>query len=288
MNINTDPKPAPVVYEYTNYRLFLKDFHAGKKAANAGYSYQSFALKAGFKSKASLANITSGRQSLSMSKIFEVARAMSLGKKETEYFDSLVHFNEAKTIQEREYHFERMRNLAQRSPAARLMDSQYDYYSKWYHCAIRELVTIVDFNNNFALLGTMVEPPITPAQAKKSVALLKHLGMITESSTGRYCQTETLLSTGDEVKSLALQKYHQAHLHLASESINRHTRYQRDISSITAGVSRQGFKQIKFEIQQFRKRLLEIIGKDMPAAAVYQIAFQTYPLSKLPKEWGHD
>jgi uncharacterized protein (TIGR02147 family) len=275
----------PLVYEYTNYRKFLKDFYADKKEKKPSFSYQSFAQKAGFKSKASLANITSGRQSLSMSRIYEVARAAGLGKKETEYFDALVHFNEAKTVEEKEFHFERMRSLAQKSSAARLMDSQYDYYSTWYHCAIRELVTLVDFRDDFSALGALVEPPITPAQAKKSVELLVNLGMLRKSPGGRYFQTEKLLSTGDEVKSFALQKYHQEHLRLAAESINRHDRSIRDISSITAGLSQQGMRQVKLEIQQFRKRLLDIIAADAPAESVYQIAFQLYPLSRLPKTW---
>jgi uncharacterized protein (TIGR02147 family) len=278
----------PVVYEYTNYRTFLKDFYLDKKEKKSSFSYQCFAQKAGFKSKASLANITTGRQSLSMSRIYEVARAAGLGKRETEYFDALVRFNEAKTVEEKEFHFARMRSLAQKSSAARLMDSQFEYYSTWYHCAIRELVTMADFKNDFAALAAAVEPPITPAQARKSVELLVKLGMLRKSPAGKYFQTEKLLSTGDEVKSLALQKYHQEHLRLATESINRHDRSMRDISSVTAGLSQQGLRQIKMEIQQFRKRLLDIIGADAPAEAVYQIAFQLFPISRLPKTWGRN
>jgi uncharacterized protein (TIGR02147 family) len=278
----------PIVYEYTNYRQFLKDFHAAKKAKKNSFSYQFFAGKAGFKSKASMANIITGRQSLSKSRIFEVAYAMGLGKKETEYFNALVHFNEAKTVEEREYHFERMRSFSQKVSAAQLTDSQYEYYSTWYHCAIRELVTLVDYKEDYALLGNLVEPAITPMQAKKSVALLVKLGMIAKSPMGGYHQTEALLSTGNEVRSLALQKYHQQQLGIAAESINRHDRAIRDITSITAGLSKQGFEQIKLEIQQFRKRLLDIIGKDSSAQAVYQIAFQMYPLSKIPKNWRQE
>jgi uncharacterized protein (TIGR02147 family) len=110
--------------------------------------------------------------------------------------------------------------------------------------------------------------------------------MLRKSPAGKYFQTEQLLSTGDEVKSFALQKYHQEHLQLAAESINRHERSIRDISSITAGLSQQGMRQIKLEIQQFRKRLLDIIGADARAESVYQIAFQLYPLSRVPKTWS--
>jgi uncharacterized protein (TIGR02147 family) len=279
----------PMIYEYTNYRKVIEDFYTEKKVKKPSYSYQCFAAKAGFKSKSSLANITSGRQSLSTSRIYEVAQAMGLGKRETEYFDALVRFNEAKTVQEKEFHFERMRSLARKTSAAKLMDSQYDYYSTWYHCVIRELATTKEFGDDFSLLAAAVDPPITAMQAKNSVKLLCKLGMLKKSPAGRYYQTEAMLSTGDEVESFALQKYHREHLRLAAESIDRHPRYLRDISSVTAGLSLQGLRQVKFEIQQFRKRLLDVIAADTPAESVYQIAFQLYPLSRLPKPWGrHD
>jgi uncharacterized protein (TIGR02147 family) len=276
----------PNIYEYTNYRAILQDFYHEKKEKKTSFSYQCFAAKAGFKSKSSLANITSGRQSLSTSRIYEVAQAMGLGKRETEYFDALVRFNEAKTVEEKEFHFARMRNLARRSSAAKLMENQFDYYSTWYHCAVRELATMIDFGENWAQLAAAVDPQITVAQAKSSVELLLGLGMLKKSPAGKYYQTEAMLSTGDEINSFALQKYHREHLRLAGESIDRHPRHVRDISSITAGLSQQGLRQVKYEIQQFRKRLLDVIAADVPAESVYQIAFQFYPLSRLPKTWG--
>ena len=275
----------PIVYEYTSYRDFLKDFYTAKKSQKRNYSYQCMARKAGFKSKASLANIIASGQALSSRRIFGVAQALGLGKKETEYFDALVRFNNAASVEEKEHFFERMRSLTPKSPAAMLLESQYDFYSKWYHCAIRELVTQLDFKDDFAVLAKMVDPPITPAQARKSVELLIALGMISKNSTGGYRQCERILSTGDAITSLALQNYHREHLGLAAASISRHDRSIRDVSAITAGLSKRGFLRITAELQQFRKRLLGIVAEETASEAVYQIAFQVYPISKTPKEW---
>jgi uncharacterized protein (TIGR02147 family) len=276
----------PNVFEYTNYKKFLVDYYNNKKSINSNYSYQIFSQKAGFKSKASLANITSGQAALSKKKIFDVAAAMGLNKKETEYFDALVNFNEAKTVNEREFHFGRMSNLVKNSSAAKILEPQYEYYSNWYNGAIRELITLFNFHEDYSVLAKLVDPAISPKQARKSVELLLKLGMIKKTPSGRYEQTTKALTTGDEVKSLALQKYHQRHLALASESIDRHARNLRDISSLTAGVSEKCFKDIKKEIQAFRKHLMEIIGRDEKAECVYQVNFQLYPISKVPKAWG--
>jgi uncharacterized protein (TIGR02147 family) len=275
----------PDILAYTNYRKFIKDFYEFQKTQKGVFSYQYFATKAGFKSKASLANITSGAQSLAKNRIYDVGRAMKLGKKEMEYFRELVCFNDAKTVEERKYHFDKMQGLAHRNDITRMIASQYEYYSQWYHCVIRELVTMVDYRDDYKALANMVDPPITPKMAKASVALLVKLNMIKKASNGLYLQTDTMLASGSEVTSLALQKYHKEHLSIAADSIDRCDRSLREITSVTAGLSKEGFDKIIIEASQFRKRVLEIAENDTPVEVVYQIALQIYPISKIPKKW---
>jgi uncharacterized protein (TIGR02147 family) len=275
----------PCIFEYTNYKKFIKDFYEFQKTQKCTFSYQYFAKKAGFKSKASLANITSGTQALAKNKIYDVGCVMKLGKKEMDYFSALVYFNDSKSVEERKVNFEKMQSLTMRSNKPRIIDSQYEYYSKWYHCVIRELVTIIDFKDDYKILANMVEPPITPKTARMSVELLLKLGMIKKASNGLYLQTDKMLSSGDEVTSLALQKYHKEHLALAADSIDRCDRALREISSVTAGLSKAGFAKIINEAAQFRKKIMEIVEHDTPVETVYQIALQIYPISKMPKNW---
>jgi|WetSurMetagenome_2_1015567.scaffolds.fasta_scaffold188531_2 uncharacterized protein (TIGR02147 family) len=273
------------ILDYTNYRKFIKDYYEFQKIQKSTFSYQYFAIKAGFKSKASLANITSGKQALAKNKIYDVGRAMKLGKKEMDYFSALVYFNDAKSVEERKSNFEKMQSLTVRYNKPRIIDSQYEYYSKWYHCVIRELVTIIDFKDDYKILANMVEPPITPKMARMSVELLLKLGMIKKAPNGLYLQIDKMLSSGEEVTSLALQKYHKEHLTLAADSIDRFDRSLREVSSVTAGLSRAGFAKIIKEAAQFRKNVLEIVEHDTPVETVYQIALQIYPISKMPKNW---
>jgi uncharacterized protein (TIGR02147 family) len=275
----------PNVFDYTSYRDFLRDFYEAKKAENKNYSYQCMAMRAGFKSKASFANIISCGQPLASRRSCDVAGALGLGKRETDYFDALVHFNNAATVEEKELHFERMRSLTPKSKAVRLQESQYDFYSNWYHCAVRELVTQIDFKDDFALLAKTMDPPITPVQARRSVELLVGLGMIEKMDDGRYRQSQPVITAADAVTTLAIQNFHREFLSLAAESISRHPKNIREVSAITAGLSRKSFQRIQDELRQFRRRLLDIVADESSPEAVYQIAFQMFPLSKISREW---
>ena len=93
------------IFIYTDYRKFLKDYYENKKKENKSFSYQRFANKAGFKTKTFLFNVIRGDKPLSKKSILNLAQAMKLKKKETDYFETLINFNESKTVKEREYYF---------------------------------------------------------------------------------------------------------------------------------------------------------------------------------------
>lgn len=274
----------PDIFAYSDSRLFLKDYYAEQKKAHPSFSYQYFANKAGLKSKTFIYKVITGQKSLSKGAVFAVAQAMGLKKKETEYFEAMVHFTQAKTEREREFYFNHLQAFGKHHTSAQIRQDQYTYFSKWYFPALREIVTFLDFKKDYKLLARTLNPPITTPQAKNAVRLLLELGLIKRMPSGRYCQTDKSLTTGDQVLSLAIAAFQKENLRLAAEAIDRHKRQQRDISTLTAGISESGFQQIREEIAAFRKRLAEIVEKDEPADRVYQINFQVFPLSTLPKK----
>jgi uncharacterized protein (TIGR02147 family) len=156
---------------------------------------------------------------------------------------------------------------------------QYDFYTKWYHNTIRELVAIVDFKDDFKKLARMVKPSISPKQARQSVALLLQLGLI-EKKQGRYVQSNRAITTGDEVYSLAVQNFHVQNLVMAADAVSICPVEERDVSSLVVGLSPKGFKTVKEEIRQFRKRLVDIVDLDEAAERVYTINFQLLPSSE--------
>ena len=147
---------------------------------------------------------------------------------------------------------------------------------------MRELVTLVNFHEDYRILARMVRPAITSKQAKESVKLLLKLGLI-EKKQGSYVQTNRAITTGDEVLSLAIQNFHIQNLVLAADTISICPPEERDISALVVGLSSKGFKTVKEEIRQFRKKLVDIVEKDDPAERVYNINFQLLPTSERNK-----
>jgi uncharacterized protein (TIGR02147 family) len=268
-----------VIYDYLNYRDFIRDFYKEQKAKKASYSFQVMANKAGFKSKSFFADVISGKKNLSRNSVFSMAKALGLTGKAFSYFEALVAFNQASSHDQKNHFFEKLSEFNKRSKSKQVLKEQYEFYSRWYHHTIRELITIIDFKEDYNLLARLVQPSITAGQARESVRLLIDLGLIRKRGT-RYILADNIITTGDEVRSVAVTNFHLQNLHCAAQSITNCSSEARDISSIVAVLSPHGFATVKEEIQRFRKKLLSIVDSDNAQKRVYHINFQLFPTSK--------
>lgn len=269
----------PIIYDYVDYRLFLKDFYNEQKSSNKAFSFKYFANKAGFKSKSFIKLVIDGKKNLTEDSINKLNAVLKLNDKAFSYFCDLVAFNQNQSVQHRNFYFDKIMQYNKRNAARKVLVQQYEIYSKWYFNAIRELVTILDFKEDYEILGKMLKPPISEKKAREAVDLLVKLGFI-EKKEGKYIQCEPIITTGDEVRSLAVTNFHIENLAIASKSIETVCSSDRDISCIVAGLSDDGFKLVKEEIQRFRKKILDIAALQTNVNYVYHLNFQILPVSE--------
>src|ERR1700755_1809203 len=96
------------VFAYLDFRAFLRDHYAARKASGRGFSYRSFSRKAGLKSPNYLKLVIDGERNLSPDMAERFARACGLKDDEQRYFVDLVAFGQAATLSERNQHYARL------------------------------------------------------------------------------------------------------------------------------------------------------------------------------------
>jgi len=270
-------------FEYLSYRKLLKDLYEDRKKEQPIFSYRYIAQKVGFASAGFFTNIISGKRNISPEFIFKFADVFKLKKSETEYFELLVNFEQAKDHERKRFYFEKI--LGHKKSKITITDAwQYEFYSAWYYTAIRELIDIYPFKGNFEELAKRVSPPIKTQDAKKAVELLEKIGFIKMNDQGIYEQTDTFITTGYEAKSVAITNFLMEMSDLAKEAIDRYPRDKRDISSLTFTLSEQGFTTIQDRLKDFRREVLEIVREDKVKKRqdrVYHVNFHIFPLTKV-------
>ena len=269
------------VFDYSDYRQFLKEYYESHKALNPAFSYRYLAQKAGVNSAPFFKFILEGKRNLTKATILKTCIALKLNDREAEYFENLVFFNQAKTISDKTMYYARIVECRKPLDVKTISKERYEFYSKWYHSVVREVVTFFDFKDDYALLGQQLLPPISAREAQESITLLERLGFIERDDAGLYHQTDTIIGVkpgGHE--AFIIERFQTEMLEMAIKSFDTVQRSERMSASTTFSISKATFDLFKMRTREFRKELLEIAKLDNEPDRVVQFTFNLFPLSQ--------
>lgn len=223
------------IFSYTDYRKMLTDYYMEQKKRFSGFSYQAFAEKAGFPNRGFLYNVFTGKKNLSGSSAIKLAQAMKLSAIESDYFENLVSFNQAKSLRERNYFFEKLHTISRSKPGKgtvrAMMQNQYEFYTTWYISAIRSLIDMHPFKGDYKWLAANLYPPIKPKDAKRAVAILQSIGMIRQKEDESFEIIDKTITAGDEVLRLGLLNFQLQTTKLAINAITELPKEKRNPGS---------------------------------------------------------
>jgi len=250
------------------------------KKKRHGYSYRNFSREAGIASHNFLPRILRRERNLSEAFIPQLGSYLKLTAKELNYFRALVAFNNARRPSVKDSCLKVLLRLRYGNEEHKIEDAKLGFFDKWYYPVVRELVTLLDFQDDYALLARHAIPRISAAQAKSAVAFLLKNSFIKKESNGRYVVANAIISTESEVDSAIVPKYHKAALEQCIDAIETVKKDDRNFSSSTLLVSRELYEEFKIEIELFRKRLLSMAKECSNPDMVCLAAFQLLPRSE--------
>jgi uncharacterized protein (TIGR02147 family) len=267
------------IYEFTDYRQFLRQFYEEKKESNGSFSFRAMGLKldldAGFLVK--VMNRQFHMRPKSFDKLFALCR---FNEREQEYFETLVLFAKAKEEREVKTHFEKLLSIKGVS-SFQVEDYQYEYYQQWYHSAIRAICNFCNFTGTeFKKIGDSLSPRITAKECKESVTLLLRLNLIEKNSDGFIRPTENLITTAPEIRTVAIRHFQRSTMALAMESLERHEPAIRDISSVTVSLNEDAVERVRAKIKECRESVLSIAKESPIEDRVCQLNIQFFPLTE--------
>lgn len=268
------------IFEYLDYRKFLRDYYETHKKSRAGFSLRRFSEKAGFTSSNFLKLVMDGDRNLTQDSLSKFADGLGFNKQEREFFANLVHFNQAESHERKNFYYKKLIQFKNFSTVKPMQKEQYEFYSKWYHSVVRELVTSTQFRDDHSQIVDKIFPSITLKELEKSIELLHKLGFIKKDDQNHWIMAETVITTGSEPKAMVLTNYHKDFLDLTRNQIEKIPGTHRDISTLTLGVERSMIPELKSRIQNFRKEILKLVSTQTNADEVVVLAMQLLPVTK--------
>lgn len=285
----------------------LQDFIELRKEAGQNFSYRWFAQKAGFKSPNYLHLIINRKRKINQKTAEKISKVFSWKQWERKYFLKLTEFHFEEDYQRKQDLAQSLLGLRQIRIGSLYADGAQieDLYLHSLGPILFELSkTGLPFQKEF--LENLFVADFSYLQIEKVIQHLinKKLLILEENilTTGK-----DFNSTGDEVYSQLVKKYHSDMMRLAVHSMYQVDRQERDISGLSLNLSAKQFQRIKSKIQAFRKELLAIElqndenekkhfnsekkntksdhklkNKEIPKR-LYQLGIQLFPLTKETK-----
>lgn len=267
------------IYQYLDFREFLRDFQRAKQSRNASFSVRAFLKRAGISSPSLFKQVVTGERNLTENTLAAFLGAMHLPPQEADYFRALVHFGQSRTAEEKQIHYERLRELGSHAKVRIVGEDSYAFYKHWYIPVIRELVCQQPFADDYAALAKRLRPAISASEARLAVKTLLQLGFIFSHSDGTWSQKDPLLHTGFEVHSLAVRGFNRQMVQLAGEALDRIPVAERNVTGVTMAVSPRSYEQITEEIRAFQEKILRLVESDPEADRVCQMNIMLFPVS---------
>lgn len=270
----------PSVFEFVDYRAYLRAYYEAEKARRPAFSYRYFARRAGQASPNFLKLVIEGKRNLGKESVSAFATALDLDKEEATFFADLVAFSQSTTQEEKNRYFSRIAASRNFRKAGRIDGELFEYLSHWHIPAIRELTAKSDFREDPKWIAAQLRPAITAREAAHALKVLLNLGLIRRLPDGRIERGEPSWTTGHEVQSFAVVNYHQEMLTRAIEAMTTVPQAERDVSSLTVCIKASTVAEIKRRIHAFNEELLALCDSDTEPEIVFQIGLQCFPLSR--------
>ncbi|HKP95394.1 MAG TPA: TIGR02147 family protein [Fibrobacteria bacterium] len=266
------------IFDYLDYRAFLKDSYQARKRANASFSFRYIGKKVDLDG-GTVRHLFKGERNLNPALAGKLARVFGLNNRERIFFEILVLFGQARSQAEKNHFLEklfRLRDLKVKT----LEERQHEYYRAWYHMAMRELLNFHPFDGDYQALGRMLQPAISPAEAKSALQVLLDVGLVEKDAEDGLRLTDKTITSGEGIRSLSLKNAQRTMAELACRALDDVPAPERDISGITFSLSAQGAERIKARLRECRRDLIEIAQRDQDPDRVYRMNLQFFPLSR--------
>lgn len=282
MMVDSIAATRPDIFLFDNVKDYLKRWFDWKKSVDKNYSYRAFSAEIGYSSPNQLMLIIQGKRNITDQAVADYARVLGLKKREHDFFATLVHFNQSETmIEKRGY----MTALAQiKSHGRRLLsDAQYEYLTKWYHVAIREMVNLHDFNESSEWISERLGRLISPQQAQHALHTLVELNLIARNDEGKLVQTSNYFSTGNEVAHVAAFSFHEQTMNLARTALDSLDHERRNMSSLTFTIRKKDYSSIVQRIGEMRQAIIrDLNSRDAQTCDedLYQLNIHFFPLTR--------
>jgi len=258
------------IFEFTRFRRYLAEYQERRNQTDPEFTRTEFCRQLGLPNTRSYFNdvIQGKRVSKEMRKRF--LQVLKLRPAEARYFVAMIDFDQARNSAARSAAFAEMQNIHP-NPKSILDPDSFEYYSRWYHSVIFSILDVVDIADNPDILQEQIKPPLSKSNIRDSMELLSRLKLIRKNEHGFWKPSRDRISSGPHSEEILIRQYQIQCLDLSRQTLesspNPAEDPSQDMTTMTFSISEQASQTLNKELENFRKRIIDIVAQDNEEAS---------------------
>lgn len=270
------------LFEFTDYRSFLKAQFEDTKKKNPKWSYGAWTKKLGLKNATSLTKIINGQREAGSEITAKLCGYFKFSATEEQYFEDLIRISKSQKDPERiEYLLERLRKVSRRPGFWILNEEQFSAISHWWFYAIRRMIFLKDFQDDPKWIAQNLRFKVTATQIRRALDILLKNGFLKRDPQTHILKLgQVSLNTSDDLSSEGLKRFHEGVLDIARESIRSTSPEEREISGLTLSVSADKVPEAKKWLRKMQDEFSDLFAAREKSDSVYQFETLFFPLTQ--------
>lgn len=270
-----------MVYEYQDYRDFLRATLVQRIQKNSGYSLRAFASNLGM-SPSMLSEVLKGKKKLSADKAIQIAAQLNLEAEEEQYFIQLVQLESTRNPKIKHKLLTRLNQSKSTQPVYNLTVDHYQTFADWISVAGITLLSARPKGLNAQQISKNLG--ITPFEATEAMNRWVRLGLVDSKDNVYTKRTEERVVMQSIAPNEALRKFHQTLLKRASDSLDSQSPDERWVGTETIAFDPDQLPQASKVLEDAFQKILALSKKGKNRTEVYSLATQFFSLSKTKTE----
>lgn len=271
----------PNIFGYHDYRSFLQDWVVYLKGVQKGFSLRKLSQSSGV-SVTYLSLVLSSQRVLSVRHASSVAKNLTLSTSEQSYFKQLVKLSESTSQVDRVAAYKQIKRFNHYAESNGKEIETFQYMSKWYYVAIRELVARPDFSADPTWIQEQLVHSVPVSEIDKAMQFLLTYGYLEKDAKGKIRQTARDVSCLSGVYNLSLNQFHKQVIELGLEAMDRVHRDRRNFSGFTFLLNEKYYSDVEKIFANARTQLQELEKRGLSEGgekSVYHTEMMAFPMT---------
>jgi len=265
------------VFKYRDYRQYLNDVLMAKKHLSNGSSLRVWSKRFGLGSPSYLTMILQNQRKLPSRAISLVIGALKLKASEGKFFETLVFFNHAKSVEERLIYEQRLRKLDTTQSFYSLDLEAFRLVADPLHFILIEMLSLKDFSDDPVWISKRLNYAYSKSQIESAFERLRKLSLIKSDGRGGWVRAQANVTTTNDTPNEALKQFHRVNIQKALVAMDEQPTLERDITSLTLTIKKEDVVEAKKLIKEFRHQFLSVLeAKVGDGDETYQLNIQFF------------